>query len=44
MARTKILKTYSLGLEVIAEFDKKTNHLNKSKIIEELMKGYNGRN
>ena len=44
MVRTKILKTYSLDLDIINEFDRKTNHLNKSEIIGNLMKEYNDRN
>ena len=44
MTRTKILKTYSLDLDVVQEFDRKTNHLNKSEIIRRLIHEYNERN
>ena len=39
--RNKIPKTYTLNIDIIDEFDKKTSSLNKSQIIEDFLKTYN---
>jgi hypothetical protein len=41
---SKTIKTYTLNIDVVREFDKKTQGKNKSQLVENFMRKYNAEN